>query len=240
MAAIVLTLPVFNSKNIPVLFKAGLAFSISFLLFPLLKLQISPFPYTMIPFIIGVIREIMLGLIIGFSVRLLLTGILLAGQLAGYQMGLAIANVMDPLASTQIPLLAQFMNLLAMLLFLVFNAHHFFVRAIVESFYLVPPLALRFNMTTMDQMMHMAAQMFVIAIKVGAPVVGVLIFTSVAFGLIARTVPQMNIFLVAMPVKIVIGLIFLGISFPYLSGFLRDVFYHYHGHLMLMIKGLMP
>ena len=76
----------------------------------------------------------------------------------------------------------------------------------------------------MEQLMQLAGKMFVIAIQVGAPVMAALLVTSVAFGLVARTVPQMNVFIVAMPLKIGVGLLFLGFSLPYLSAFLKKIF----------------
>ena len=76
----------------------------------------------------------------------------------------------------------------------------------------------------MEQLVSLGGNIFVIAIQVGAPVIAALLLTSVAFGLIARTVPQMNVFIVAMPLKIAVGLLFLGFSLPYLSGFLKLVF----------------
>jgi flagellar biosynthetic protein FliR len=78
--------------------------------------------------------------------------------------------------------------------------------------------------------------MFVITIKVGAPVIAALLLTSVAFGLIARTVPQMNVFLVAMPLKIFIGLLFIGLSLPYLSSFLKTIFSNLNNMIFLLMK----
>ena len=78
--------------------------------------------------------------------------------------------------------------------------------------------------------------MFVIAIQVGAPVVAALLLTTVALGLIARTVPQMNIFIVAMPVKILVGLLFLGLSLPFLATFLSKVFNRLTADILLLLK----
>jgi flagellar biosynthetic protein FliR len=84
--------------------------------------------------------------------------------------------------------------------------------------------------------MAMAANIFIIAIKIGAPVMGAMFITSVAFGMLARTVPQMNVFLVAMPVKIVLGLIFLSISLPYFAAFLSERFIHLGRDMVQILK----
>ncbi len=126
IGAIVMTMPVFRSQSIPILFKLGLAFAISLALFSMLQLEPLPVFNHIFPFAIGVIGELMIGISIGLSIRLVFAGIQIAGQLAGYQMGLAIANVMEPSTSLQLPILSQFNQLFAMLLRLETNAHHIF------------------------------------------------------------------------------------------------------------------
>lgn len=231
-----MTAPFFDSRNIPLLFKVGLCFSISILLFPLLNLNDTPFMSGIIPFSIEVIGEIILGVIIGLSVRLLFCGIQLAGQLIGFQMGFAIANVMDTLTSAQMSIIAQFNNLIAMLIFLAINGHHWFLRALVESFKVVPPFDFQFGNPLIKELMRLTSNMFIISIKVGAPVMVALLLTSIALGLIARTVPQMNIFIVAFPLKIVIGLGFFGLCLPFLSSFLRGIFNGLGRDLIILMK----
>ena len=236
VGAIMITIPVFESRSIPQLFKLALAFTASLALFPLLGLEAVPISSSIIGLGIGAAGEILLGLVIGFSVKLIFAGIQLAGQMAGYQMGMAIANVMDPAESQQIPLLAQFNNLCALLIFLALNAHHWFIRALTQSYRLVPPFNARFDGALTEHLIQLAGKMFVIAIQVGAPIIATLLVTSVAFGLIARTVPQMNVFIVAMPLKIGVGLVFLGFSLPYFSAFLKKVFDGLGNHILVMLK----
>ena len=148
----------------------------------------------------------------------------MAGQLAGYQMGLAIANVMDPASNQQVPILAQFNNVIALLIFVATNAHHWFIRALAESYRLVEPFGFHFSNSLMEQLLNSAGTMFIIAIKVGSPVIAALLLSTVAFGLIARTVSQMNIFIVAMPLKIAVGFLFIGFSLPFFIAFLKQLF----------------
>jgi flagellar biosynthetic protein FliR len=156
------------------------------------------------------------------AVNLIFVGLQMAGQISGYQMGLALARVMDPSAGQQVPLLAQFFQLFAFLIFLTINGHHWFLMALADSFQLVPPFGFKISGSLIEQLMHIAGNMFVL--------------TSIAFGLIARTVPQMNVFLVAMPLKIIIGLLFIGFSLPYLSSFLKTVFSNLGNTIFLLMK----
>ena len=224
VGAIFMSIPVFDSRAIPIFFKMTLAFTVGIILFPLLKLNVLPLSNNLMSMGISVAGEILIGLTIGFSVKLIFAGIQLAGQLAGYQMGLAIANVMDPATSEQVPLLAQFNNLIGLLIFLSINAHYWFIKALTESYRLVPPLSVNFGSSLMEQLIRLSGNMFIIAIQVGAPVIAAMLITSVAFGLVARTVPQMNVFIVAMPLKIGVGLLFIGFGLPYFAAFLKNIF----------------
>ena len=231
-----MSMPIFKSKSIPVLFKVGLALAASIILFPLLDLKVFPVLTNLGNFAVGAIGEILLGITIGMAVNMIFVGLQMAGQISGYQMGLALARVMDPSAGQQIPLLAQFFQLFAFLIFLTINAHHWFLMALADSFQLVPPFGFKISGSLIEQLIHIAGNMFVIAIKVGAPVIAALLLTSVAFGLIARTVPQMNVLFVAMPLKIIIGLLFIGFSLPYLSSFLKTVFSKLGNTIFVLMK----
>jgi len=225
VAAIIMAIPVLNSKNIPHLFKAGLVVAVSMILFPLLEPHAPPPATALLPFAIGIVGEITMGIIIGLSVNLVFAGVQLAGQLAGFQMGFAIANVMDPTTSSQIPILAQFNNIFAILIFLSLNIHHILINAMFESFQLVPFFSFNFSGALMDQVMILVKNMFVTGIKIGAPIVAVMLITTVALGVIARTVPQMHIFIVAMPLKIMIGMVFIVIVTPYMLEALTGIFH---------------
>lgn len=238
VGAIIMFMPVFDSKSIPLFFKVALAFTTSIVLFPMLDLDPLPVFNNIYAMGIKVMGEILIGLVIGFSVKLIFAGIQLAGQLAGYQMGMALANVMDPSSSQQVPLLAQFTNLFGLLIFIAINAHHWFIKALMHSFQLVPPLKVNFSGSLMQHLIKMSGNMFVIGIQVGAPVIASLLITSVAFGLIARTVPQMNVFIVAMPLKIGIGLLFLGFSLPYFSTFLEKIFGGLGQNIIFVLKAM--
>ena len=231
-----MSMPIFTSKSIPLLFNFGLALAASILLFPLLDLKAFPVLTSLSSLAIGAIGEILIGITIGMTVNLIFIGLQIAGQISGYQMGLAIAQVMDPADGEQVPLLAQFFQLFAFLTFLTINAHHWFLMALADSFHLVPPFGFKISGSLIEQLIQIAGNMFVIAIKVGAPVIAALLLASIAFGLIARTVPQMNVFFVAMPLKIIIGLLFIGFSLPYLSSFLKAIFSNLGNTIFLLMK----
>ena len=217
-------IPFFDSRNVPALVKTGLAMAVTWLLLP----QVQGLPPSLdtspVAFALGLASEVIIGLIIGLMLQLVFVGIQLAGQTAGFQMGLAIANVVDPASSMQIPMLSQFLNLFALILFLSLDIHHYFIKALVDGFEIIPFWGARYDGNIFNLLVQTVSDAFVIAVKIGAPVMVALLLTSVALGLISKTVPQMQIFIVAMPVKIILGLLFLGFSLPFCMNYLKSIF----------------
>jgi len=236
ISAMLMTIPFFSSRNIPLLFKVGLAVCMSVLMVPLLEGTSLIMTQSILVLMLRLIGEIAIGVIIGLAVQMIFTAVQMAGQLVGFQMSFAIANVVDPAGGNQVPLLSQFTNVLAMLLFLATNAHHLLLRTLTESFHLIPPLGFHYRQAMVEQIMVLAGNMFVVAIKLGAPIIIVLLLTSVAMGLMARTVPQMHVFIVAMPLKIAVGFIFLGLAMPYMSSFLGQLFHANGAEIMSLLK----
>jgi flagellar biosynthetic protein FliR len=236
VAAMLFSIPFLSSTNIPVFLKVGLTMAVSVLVVPRLGPGAVPAIGNPFQVIFGIACEIAIGLIIGFTIQVLFSGIQLAGQMAGFQMGLAIANVMDPTSSLQMPILAQFLNLFALILFLTLNVHHYFIRTMIDGFELIPLMGGQFSEDLFPLIMKLTANSFVIAVKIGAPVMVSLLLTSAALGLVARAVPQMQIFVISMPVKIVVGLVFLSLSLPFCASFLEKAFHQLGRTIHWMLK----
>jgi flagellar biosynthetic protein FliR len=223
VSAMTLTVPVFDSRSIPAAFKIGLCFTITLVLYPIVRLEPVAFAPSMIPFAIGIAGEILTGVIIGFLIRLVFAGIQLAGELAAFQMGFSVANVIDPMSSSQVPVISQMIYMFAILIFLTTNAHHWVLRALVESFNLIPPFGFHSSGSLMTRITQAAGDLFVNAVKTGSPVIVSLLLVSLGLGLVGRTVPQMNVFMVATPVNILIGFLFLSLSLPLMTTFFSQL-----------------
>jgi len=236
--AFLMALPLVNAPSVPVFFRIGLTFVISLLLFPVLNLGPLPFLADAFSLAVAAAGEILLGVLAGMSIRLVFEGVQLAGQLMGYQMGMAIAEVIDPATEDQVALLAQFISLMATLIFLIINGHHGFIRTLVQSYELVPPLGFHVNGPVLEGLVRLTTEMFIIGMKAGAPVVVALMLGTVAFGLVARTVPQMNIFVVSMPLNIAVGLIFLGLSLPHMGAYIGDLLGGVPLHAVNLLKAV--
>ncbi|MDD2619651.1 MAG: flagellar biosynthetic protein FliR, partial [Syntrophomonadaceae bacterium] len=190
-------------------------------------------------FLAALVVEILIGYTIGFIAYLVLATIQLAGQIMDMQMGFAIVNVVDPQSGTQIPLMGNFTQIFALLIYLVINGHHYLIQALVQSFRIIPVLGLSLNHDFFDLLLEMSIKMFVIAVKISAPVLVSVLISDIAMGFIARTVPQMNVFIVGMPLKILLGFVTLFIMLPvylWLFGSLFNEFFAYVDK-MIMIMG---
>jgi len=215
VSAIIVTIPVISDTSVPVQIKASLSILISLIIFPLVLPKIpQPANYQVLILMYRMAGEVMIGVIIGFSARFVFAGIQMAGDMIGFQMGLSIANVIDPLTSQQVSTIAELQYLMAMLVFLAVDAHHIFFSAIIQSYSVLNPLTFHFSGQLMQSIFEFSQEMFIVAVKLGAPLMAVMLFTNVGLGIIARTVPQMNIFIVGFPLQIAIGLIFLGLTAP--------------------------
>jgi len=221
VSIILFMFPIFSSRLIPVLAKAGLAFIITIILFPVINNKMVGFPDTLWGMVQLMITEFIIGMILGLLVQLFFEGIRMMGQLVGFQTGFAITNILDPQSGMQVSILSNMAYLVAMALFLILNGHHILLSVMRESFEIINVGSLSLNGQIFQKIIDTSADMFVIAIKIGAPAIAVLLFTKVVFGLITKLIPQMNIMIVAFPVQIVIGLVFFGVSLHVLLRFME-------------------
>jgi flagellar biosynthesis protein FliR len=237
VSAIVSTIPVISDTSVPVRVKAALSILISLIVFPVVLPKIPHLAnYQLLILMYRMAGEVMIGLIIGFSARLIFAGIQLAGDMIGFQMGLSIANVIDPVTSEQVSIITDLQYLIAMLVFLAVDAHHIFLSAIVQSYNIVSPLAFHFSGQLMQYIFDFSRDIFVIAVKLGAPVIAVMLFTNVGLGIVARTVPQINIFIVGFPLQIATGLIFLGLTAPMFVKMTGNLFINFEGKLITLLR----
>ena len=209
VASFFVTLPLFSYRSIPNSHKVGLAFFLSWIIFfAIEKQQIEIDGY----YILLILKEVLIGLFIGLLAFMLLAAIQIAGGFIDFQMGFAIANVVDPQTGAQSPILGQYFYTFALLLMLAVNGHHLLIDGIFYSYQLVPlqkmwiPFA---DGGIVEFVLKSFSKMFLIAFQMSIPIVGSLFLVDVALGIIARTVPQLNIFVIGLPLKIIVSFILL-------------------------------
>ena len=214
-------IPFFGAEILPRRITAVIAFFLSLVLMPIVPPAVVTIEsLNVLTLVVLVVHELLIGLCLGLAVNVIFAGVQIAGQLMGFQMGFAIANVVDPMTGEDAPITSNVLYITTFLLFLSFGGHHLLIKALVESYYIIPMEARFPHQSYLVAALTYAAQMFIIAIKVASPVIGVLLLINVAFAITARAIPQMNVFIMAFPLTIAIGLTFITIVMKFLPNFI--------------------
>ena len=230
--------PIFVQRNIPMQFKVLLAVAITVSLFPMVAADGMPHAQHLASFLLMVAGETVIGLILAFGVSLPFVGIKLAAGLIGVQMGFGIVNVYDPASGAQVPILSKVYDLFAITLFLLLNGHHLLLKGLGVSLNLVPLGGVEFSSAMVGQLIGMTSSIFVIALSVGAPLIAVLFLTDAALGFVARTVPQMNIFIVGFPIKIALGLAGVAVTVPFFYRTVERIIGGIEQDLLILLRGM--
>ncbi len=214
IATILVTVPIFGYSSVPGPVKVGLALFVGWVLYPVLDHGGFEIPTELLPFIIVALKEVVVGLIIGIAANFIFIGVQMAGELIGMDMGFGIVNIIDPMSGEQVSIIGQFKFILSLLLFLIINGHHFLLNALRGSFIAVPIGTANFTQFLTTHIIAMSTEIFKIALQISGPALVALFLTSFVMGIIARTVPQMNIFIVGFPVKIFVGMTIISVTLP--------------------------
>ena len=212
VSALLIVAPIFGHRLFLARAKVGLAVMVSMVVFPLV--DGFDVPEGFFPYAVMMVGEVILGLVLGYVVLLLFIGIQFAGQLAGLQMGFGIVNVIDPQSHDQISIIGQFLNILAILMVLTLDGHHIILNGLLGSFEAVPLGGVVLQASIAHKLIALSSEVFVVAIKISAPILVALFLISTAMGVLARTVPQMNVFIVGFPVQLAVGLSMLVATLP--------------------------
>jgi flagellar biosynthetic protein FliR len=218
--------PIYSFRSLPNSFKVGLAVFISLLVTSAMGAQESIILDGQ--YILLIVREILIGLLLGFTAYLLFTVVQVAGSFIDIQMGFGIVNVIDPMTGAQSPIMGNFKFFVAILLFLSVNGHHYLLMSIMRSYDWVPMNNQLFSKIADGSistfLVDSFVQMFYLAFQMAAPMVAALFLVDVALGVLARTVPQFNVFVVGLPIKIAVGFILLVLLIPSLLFLFTELF----------------
>lgn len=219
ISVILFLLPFFGGQTTPAPVKAALLLVLTLALFPKLSFPGRFFPGSYWGLILMLMGELILGLIIGMVVQFLFAAVQTGGEIIGFQMGFTMVNVVDPLTGTPESVTAHFLYMCTMLTFLALNGHLFLLKGLAQSFDLVPPGGLFLTPGLANHIFDFSKEIFVLAIKISAPIMAALFLVDLALALISRAAPQMHILTLGFPVKIAVGFFFMGFIFSIMSDY---------------------
>lgn len=214
--------PFFSIKNTPNLPKLGLAVFVTLLIMPTLP-TMPDIPVDLVSYAILIIKEVIVGLILGYAAILTFTAIRIAGELIDSQMGFAMASIVDPQNNTSITLIGEFMYVLQILLFLAVDGHHQLLLAISYSYTMIPVAGAIFKTTFVTAVLKMFIEMFSLGIRMAAPFIVAFLICDIAMGLMARTVPQLNVFVISFPIKTGLGMLTMVAVLPVMTALINNV-----------------
>lgn len=206
VAAFVTAAPIFSTGMIPVRIRLIIAVTISIAIFPGLtpSTNIDPVSLSMV---LMILQQVLIGLSLGFVMQFIFAAVVNGGQLIGMQMGLGFAQMMDPQTGVNVPVVSQFYNIIAVLLFLSINGHLVLVQILGESFNLIPVTGEGMSMSAIESLVFFSTWMFSGALIMVLPAVVALLMINMVMGVITRATPQMNIFSVGFSITITAGFI---------------------------------
>lgn len=208
------TSPLFMIRGIPNLVKVGLGLLLSYLVFNFISYNPDLIPQTTAGLIGAAVGECLFGLAMGFITTLVFEAVKMAGQLMDIQIGFSMSSEFDLTGTSNVTLVGNLSYMTAILIFFLLNGHHILIQTLLQSFDIVPVLGVSLPAEVGPYLLSLFIKIFILAVKLAAPVVIVLFLTDFTIGLISRTVPQLNVLMLAMPVKAYIGLLALSVVLP--------------------------
>lgn len=230
--------PLFFFPNVPRLFKALISFVLAVVLFPVVPGPETDFPWGLLGYGLAAAEEACVGLVLGFTASMVFQSLTMAGQIMDIQMGFFMANLFDPAMGHQATISSRFLYLLGMVLFFTLDGHHLLIAGLAKSYQLVPLAGAQLNGGTTLAVVKIFARMVALAIQISAPVVAVVLIIDVCLGLLGRTAPEMNIFMLGFPVKIALGILTLSVMVPLLGVVFRAMVRMMEQDLYTVIRGL--
>lgn len=209
MTGMVFFTPFFDETAHPLQLKAGLSGLLAILVMGTAGREIvagAPDSWSLAFYLSAAFLEFGVGFIIGLVANLVMQGVQLAGQQIGRDMGLDMANLIDPEQDLEISIISHLKWMLFLAVFMGLDGHHVFVRAVACSYEAVPFMGLTFSRAALELFLREGAFLMALSVELAAPVIAAGLLANLIMGIVGRTVPQLNIFIIGFPVRIVLGM----------------------------------
>ena len=240
--AIMLIAPVFGSRNIPMKVRVLIPLLISVVLtislYKIIEKGNIPLllSHGTVGIAVAIFGEIILGFAIGFTARLTFVALQVSGRLVGQEIGFGMVRILDPSTRDNVEIVGQYNIVIATLIFLLIHGHHYVLMGLAKSFSTIPPADQWLSGPFVGQMNVVFANVFSTGFRIALPVMGTLFLAKIAMGILARTMPQMNVFIVGFPLQVAVGLITMAVSLPFFVKVLYGMFISLQEDIWLLIS----
>ncbi|CPR21066.1 flagellar type III secretion system protein FliR [Brenneria goodwinii] len=235
--ALVATAPILSEREINFRVKIGLSLLVTFLIAPHIESNLTPIFSA--PGVWLLIQQMIIGIALGLTMQLAFAVFRIAGEVLGLQMGLSFATFFDPSGGPNMPVLARFLNLLAMLLFLTFDGHLWLISLLSDSFHTLPVSGGgTLNSDIFLSIVRAGGMVFINGLMLALPIVTLLLMINLSLGILNRVSPQLSVFVIGFPVTLTVGILTIGMLLPLIPPFAEHIFGEVFDLLANMIGGL--
>lgn len=217
ISVILFLLPFFGANLLPNPVKGALCLLLALALFPMLSFPAAVMPANAWTLSLMFLGEVIMGLLLDILVMFLFAAVQCAGAIMGFSMGFSLMNSVDPMTGASESGLGHLMNQVTTMLFLCLNGHLFLLDCLAQSFTLVPPGGLFLSPALGEHLIAFSGQIFVMALKIAAPIMASIFMVDLALALVARAAPQMNVLFIGFPLKVSVGFLFMTLVFGALT-----------------------
>jgi flagellar biosynthetic protein FliR len=208
--------PLFGNNGIPARIKVALGMLLSAIVAPTVAALPAMDPVSIAGMLL-LAQQFIIGIAMGFAMRIVFTAVELAGELCGMTMGLGFATFFDPQSSGRTSAISQFLSLLTLMVYLAANLHLVVLSTLVDSFTSMPISAMPMGGDLFRQLVGWGGRIFSAGIQLALPVVAGLLIVNIALGILTRAAPQLNLFGVGFPITLSVGFLMLALAVPYLA-----------------------
>ncbi len=237
ISGIMFALPIIGDSPTPVRARILASLAMTFGLYPIISQGWAPHLTTdVLQIAVYIFRELLIGVVIGFFARVAFDGMITASTIVAYQMGFGTASLFMPDYSDRLDSFTALHRMIVMLIFLSLGLHHMFFSAIVDTFRLIPGGAAEMHGALAGLLINVTGGMLAVSIQLAAPILVALMFTMAALGLIARAVPNMNVFVMSFPASFAIGLIVYIATLPFFPEWMQEHFLSSHEQMFAALR----
>lgn len=212
--ALISVAPMYSSNVVPNSIKLSLAFVATAIIFPLVANTRVQAANTFVEYFLTIVNEAMIGILIGFFISILFAGYQVMSDFFQVQIGFSMTETLDPISQTTVPIMAQFQNLISILVFIAIEGHSLVIRTLMYSFKMIPVLSgqakAMFNSslpTIYEKVIYYMSSLFSVSLSLALPIMLTLFLVSLSLGLLAKAAPQMNVLMLGFPIQVGVGLI---------------------------------
>lgn len=213
ISALFVAIPVFSGRLVPARVKVALSLLIAALTIPLLP-DAPPVDLFSHAALLTGVQQLLIGLLMGFALQLVFSAIVFAGQGIAYSMGLGFASMVDPITGVSVPVISQFYLVLATLLFLTLGGHLVMIELLIDSFRTFPVGMQGLGGNDIWTIVAWSSRIFSGGLLMALPAIASLLLVNIAFGVVTRAAPQLNIFAVGFPITLVLGSLLMWVTVP--------------------------